>query len=203
MAADDQLAALRRWLAEERTRARIASQVTIRSRSTAVGERTGVAIDHLLVCELPRHGGWRITTKRTFLPEAHFSSWARHDLRTANHERGRVIYRMDRSRDDEVIAGIRYHVDDRAGWPLFLRIIGLRIDLDGSAELRRRTIAGAYVAKQYVHALASALGRPAALHVDLSPRQGEAAAAELGLSRARKIRGLRVGGVHMSQAPLA
>ncbi len=202
MTADDPLEPLRRWLADEHTRAGIASQVTIRSKSTVMGQRTAVSIDHLLACELAGYQGWRITTKRTFLPAAHFSSLATHQLKTANHDRGRTIYCMDRGLDDEVVAAVSYHVDDRAAWPLFMRMIGLRIDVAGAAELRRHTLAGAYVTKQYVHAIAQAIGRPTDVHVDLYPRDAERYAAELGFRRARRLAGLRVAGLHMCQPPL-
>jgi hypothetical protein len=190
------------WLARPKIKTAIASQVTIRQKNTAAGKRTTVSIDHRLVSEIEGYDGWRITTKRTFLPLAHFSSWATHDLRTANHDRGRTIYCMDRARDDEVVAAISYHIDDHASWPIFITMIGLRIELGEDADLRRRTLAGAYLIKQYLHAVASTLGRPCDLYVDLSPKSGQAAATELGFRPARRIPGLRVAGVLMSQAPL-
>lgn len=143
-----------------------------------------------------------MTTKRTFLPRAHFSSFAAHQLKTAAHERGRTIYCHDRSRDDEVVAGIRYHIDDRAKWPVFILAIAFRIDFKGDAELRRRTIAGGFLLKQYVHAISDAIGRGGYVHAEVPPGETLIYANELGFRKAPRIKGLRASGTHLRQPPL-
>jgi hypothetical protein len=201
MAGSDPIGPLVRWLADERAAINIAGQVTVRKTERGEGDWTRVAIDHLLLCPLPGYAGWRITTKKTFLPRAHFSSYATHSLRTADHERGRALYCMDHLLDDEVVAGMRYHVDKDLGWPVFVIGIAYRSDFRADVELRRRTVAGAFVLKQYVHAIADAIGRVSFIDIDVS-KGDEEGARELGFRRAPKLKGLRVAGTHMRQQPL-
>ena len=86
---------------------------------------------------------------------------------------------MDHVLDDEVVAGIRYHVDDRPSWPVFVIGIAYRMDFKSEVELRRRTVAGAFIVKQYVHAIADALGRGGFVDSDV-PTGDEQDARELG-----------------------
>jgi hypothetical protein len=201
MAGDDPLEPLAAWLTGERAAIDIAGQVTVRQIERGEGDRTSIAIDHLLPCPLRGFTGWRITTKKTFLPRAHFSSYATHCLKTADHERGRAIYCMDRVLDNEVVAGIRYHVDERPSWPVFVIGIAYRSDFRGDIELRRRTVTGAFVVKQYVHAIADALGRGSFIDSDVATGSEEDAR-ELGFRKAPRLKGLRVAGTHMRQPPL-
>jgi hypothetical protein len=197
---DDSLDVFARWLSRQRKA--IARQVTVRTTGGAYGERTKVTIDHRLSCDLPDHGGWRITTKRTFLPRSHFSSHSAYLLKTADHGRGRTIYCQDQLLDYEVVAGIRYHVHDLSDWPVFIITIGFRTDFKGNVELRRRTVAGAFLLKQYVHAISDATGRGGYVDIEVPSQDTVAYAHELGFRKAPKLTGLRPSGTHMRQAPL-
>jgi hypothetical protein len=197
---DDSLEVFGRWLRGQRSA--IARQVTVRKTGTAYGERTKVAIDHRLTCDLPGHGGWRVTTKRTFLPRSHFSSHAAYLLKTADHGRGRTIYCQDELLDYEVVCGIRYHIHDRADWPVFIIAIAFRTDFKGDVELRRRTVAGALLLKQYAHAISEAAGRGGYVDIEVPSHDAVQYARELGFRRAPKLTGLRPSGTHMRQAPL-
>jgi len=201
MGDDDPLVSLARWLTDQRAVIDIAGHVTVRETTRALGDRTIVEIDHLLSCPLVGYEGWRIRTQRTFLPRGHFSSHAAHSLKTADHGRGRTIYCQDHVLDDEVVAGISYHVDERASWPVFITAIGFRVDFKGHVELRRRTVAGAFVLKQYVHAISDALGRGGYVDIEV-PSNDEAYARELGFRNAPKLKGLRTSGRHMRQPAL-
>ena len=108
---------------------------------------------------------------------------------------------MDNLLDDEVVAGIRYHIDERPSWPVFAIGIAYRSDFHGDVELRQRTVAGAFVVKQYVHAIADALERGGFVDSDV-PTANEEDARELGFRKAPKLKGLRVAGTHMRQPPL-
>lgn len=200
---DDPLDLLARWLTEERATIDIPGHVTVRETRGPHGARTTVTIDHLLSCPLKAHDGWRITTKRTFLPRAHFSSQAAHFLKTADQGRGRTIYCQDHLLDDEVVAGITYHIDERAKWPVFITTIAFRIDFAGNVELRRRTVAGAFLLKQYVHAISEAVGRGGYVHIEVPPHDSDLYARELGFRKAPRLKGLRSSGTHMRQPPLA
>src|SRR5437763_16566453 len=102
MPGEEPLNDLARWLVRDRATIDIEGQITITKRASAEGERTIVAIDHLLSCPLPGRSGWRITTKKTYLPPRHFHSAAAHTLKTtAEHGRGRAIYGMDHGLEDE------------------------------------------------------------------------------------------------------
>jgi hypothetical protein len=193
---DDPLDLLARWLTEKR--AMISRQVTIRKSEGAYGKRTEVAIDHRLSCDLPGHGGWRISTKPTFLSQHRFGSWARHHLKTAHDGRGRAIYCHDLSAA-EVVAGMSYHIDDNTRIPVLVTMIALRTDIDGNASLRYGTLSGALVVKQYVHVIADRIGRGGSVDLDLAERKHEPYARELGFRKAPNVKGFRPGGVHLRQ----
>lgn len=194
---DDPLDPLAGWLASQR--GVISRQVTIRRGESAYGSRTEVAIDHRLLCDLAGHGGWRISTKPTFVSQHQFGSYARHYLKTANRGRGRAIYCHDLSAS-ELVAGVTYHIDDDQRIPVLLTTIAFRSDVGDSATLRYRTLAGALVAKHYVHAVAEKIGRGGFVDLDLGDRTYEPLARAMGFRKAPKIRGLRTGGVHLRQA---
>ena len=193
---DDPFDLLTRWLTEQR--ATISRQVTIRKSAGAYGTRTQVAIDHRLSCDLAAHDGWRISTKSTFLSQHHFGSLARFYLKTADQGRGRAIYCHDLSAG-EVVAGLSYHIHDNAGIPMLLTTIALRTDIEGNAFLRYRTLSGALVVKQYVHAIADRIGRGGYVDLDLADRKHEPLVRELGFRKAPDVKGLRPGGVHLRQ----
>jgi len=175
--------------------------VAVKTIERGEGDRTKVAIDHLLSCPLSGYNGWRVTTKQTFLPLGQFSSHASFCLKTADHVRGRTIYCKDRALDDEVVAAMSYHIDERSSWPVFVMTIGFHRDGKRDAEMRKRTIVGAFVIKQYVHAISDLIGRGGLVHIDVPP-DGEIYARELGFRNAPRIKGLRVAGTHMQQPSL-
>jgi hypothetical protein len=190
------------WLKEDRAAIDIAGQVTIQTARSGAGPLTHVAIDHRLSCPLPEFAGWRITTIPTFLPSPHFASEATAVIKKASKERGRSIYCHDRDLDDEVTAAMSYHVDRRANLPVFITMVATRVDGTENLELQIRSIAGAIVLKQYVHAISGTLGRGPEVHIELPAAHTERYATELGFRRARAIKRLRVSGVHMAQPPL-
>lgn len=194
----DALEILSRWLCHEDVAERIAAQVKVRTQPSAYGARTKVEIDHQLACPLDLHEGWRVTTKRTYLPSAHFSSQARHYLKTAEDERGRTIYCHELGAA-QVVAALSYHIDDRPTIPVLLTAIGLRIDTDENAYLAQRTLVGALVLKQYVHAIADQIDRGGYVDLDLSNRQEEPVVRRLGFRPAPRLKGFRPGGLHLRQ----
>jgi hypothetical protein len=196
MVDEDPLDLLARWLKDQRDK--IANQVTVRKGKGAYGALTEVAIDHRLACSLPGHGGWRVSTKPTFLFPQHFESHPRFCLKTADHDRGRTIYCHDLSAL-QVVAGMSYHIHDNARTPVLATMIAFRIDIADNAFLRYRTLAGALVTKQYIHAIAEKIGRGGHVDLDLAERKHEPFASELGFRKAPKVKGLRPGGLHLRQ----
>ncbi len=203
MGENDSLEQLSTWLTENWQQIKIPAQVTVRAKTRAYGERTTVKIDHRLSCPLQGYDGWRIGTKKTFLPLAQFNSWARQKVNTAaSHGTGRTIYCYDDGLDDQVVAALSYHIHDRADWPLFITAIAFRIDFKEDRGLRARTVAGAFLLKQYAHALGELIGRGPAVHMDMAVDNLEGYAVELGFRRAPALKGLRVAGTHMLQDSL-
>lgn len=200
---DDSLAPLARWLIDHRMAIDIEGKIAITKRASTEGERTIVTIDHLVSCSLSGRGGWRVRTKRTYLPPGHFHSSAAHTLKSADHGRGRTIYCMDRGFDDEVVAALSYHLDKRRVWPLFITAIGFRIDFPNNAVLRWRTLEAAFLLKQYAHAIAALTGRGGDVHAEVPPNSVTRYAEELGFQNAARPKGLRSSGTHMRQAPLS
>ena len=121
---------------------------------------------------------------------------------TAEHGRGRTIYGMDHGLEDEVVAALSYHLDERRSWPLFITAIGFRIDFPENVVLRRRTIEAAFLLKQYAHAIAALTGRGSDVHVEVPPTAGTRYAEELGFVKAARLKGLRSSGTHMRQPAL-
>lgn len=186
---------LSRWLAPRRSE--LVEQVHVRKRSH--GRETAVSIDHRLSCELDWHSGWHTTTAATFLPLAHFSSQARAYVKTAERLRGRAIYILDEDAN-EVVAAVAYHLDENPRMPLLITSLGVRIDTAGNPFLRYRTLAGALVLKQYLHAISERTGRGRHVDIDLPKNREQLALAhELGFRRAPRIKGFQPGGVHLRQ----
>jgi hypothetical protein len=199
---DDPLELLAGWLVGQQALLDIPGHVTVREAAGPGGLRTAVSIDHRVVCPVPGFDGWRVTTRQTFVPRAHFSSTAANKLKTADHGRGRAIFCFDRRLEDELVAGIAYHIDERPSLPVFVTAIALRADAREDAELARHTLAGALLLKQYVHAVARAVGRGDHVHIELPSRDVEYHARRFGFRRAPRIEGLRVSGVLRRQAAL-
>jgi hypothetical protein len=202
MADDDVLAPLARWLIDRRSAIDIEGKIAITKKASPEGELTIIMIDHLVSCQLPGRDGWRVTTKRTYLPPRHFHSSAAHTLKSADHDRGRTIYCMDHGFNDEVVAALSYHLDKRGSWPLFITAIGFRIDFPDNAVLRQRTLEAAFLLKQYAHAIAALTERGGDVHAEVPPNSVTRYAEELGFRNAKRPKGLRSSGTHLRQAPL-
>jgi hypothetical protein len=195
----DPLDELARWLAEPAQVTSIRSQVALRRARGVQGPLTHVAIDHLLVCPIEPYGTWRVTTKSTRLPRAHFSSRATSLLPIRESRRGRTIYCHERSRA-EVVAALGYHIDMRAHLPVLITAIAFRHDTANDPQLPAATLAGMLVLKQYAHAIAHLAGRSGHLDLDLADGdREEEAARRLGFRTAPRLRGFRPGGKHLRQ----
>ena len=194
----DPLDELARWLAEPTQVASIRSQVTLRGTRSAHGPRTNVAIDHQLVCPIEPYGTWRVTTKPTLLPRAHFSSRARSLLPTGEPRRGRTIYCHERSRA-QVVAALGYHIDTRAHMPVLVTAIAFRQCTAADPQLPAATLAGMLVLKQYAHAIAHLAARGGHLDLDLADGDREEHARRLGFRPAPRLRDFRPGGKHLRQ----
>jgi hypothetical protein len=192
-----ELETFKAWLAEIADT--IPAQVVVRESQQGTGRQTVVAIDHRITCRLNAHSaGFRVSTKPTFLPAAHFSSHARFLLRTASAERGRTLYCHDLL-SGEVVAALSYHIDDRPSLPVMVTAIGFRTDAGANAFLAYRTVAAALLLKQYVHALAAKIGRGRFVDLDLAEGPSPDLVRDLGLRVAPKIKGFRPGGKHLRQ----
>lgn len=176
----------------------IRDQVHVRTVERGVGARTAVTVDHRLACPLDAHDGWRVSTRPTFLPLQHFSSQARHYLKTADGASGRTLYCHDLSLG-EVVAALSYHLDEDPRLPVLITAIGLRTDAGTNAFLTYRSLAGALVAKQYVHVVAAKTDRGGFVDIDLAERSNEPLMRRLGFRPASRIKGFRPGGVHLRQ----
>jgi|GEM_PF-7052024 len=194
--ANERLDRLGEWLAGNRRRIERQVHTRVRPRSP---RQTRVSIDHRLPCSLEGHVGWRISTRETQLPRAHFSSYAAAHVRGAA-KRGRAIYCHDELLNN-VVAALAYHIDERAKLPLLITDIGFRNDRDLDLLTRQRSVAGALVLKHHAHAIAAKIRRGGYVDVDLrrDDRLLELAA-ELGFKPAPKVKDFRPGGVHLRQA---
>ena len=194
----DPLEDLARWLSNPKQIAAIRKQLTVHEQRTASGGQTTVDVDHQLVCPLKSHGPWRISTKPSMLPRAHFSSQATHLLRGGDPRRGRTLYCHDRT-SGEVVAAIGYHVDARTHMPLLITVVALRDDAATRPRLAAQSLGGSFVLKHYVHAISHLLARGGHVDIDLPDRARVLEARRLGFRPAPKVRGFRPGGVHMRQ----
>lgn len=192
-----ELETLKTWLGE--ITETVPAQVNVREMEQGAGPQTVVAIDHRLPCRLEAHSaGWRVSTSPTFLPAAHFSSHARHVLKTASAARGRTLYCHD-VLSGEVVAALSYHIDERPHFPVMVTAIGLRIDGSTNAFLAHRSLAGALLLKQYLHAIAAKTGRGDFVDLDLAEGPSPDLVQALGFRAAPKVKGFRPGGRHLRQ----
>lgn len=70
---------------------------------------------------------------------------------------------------------------------MFITTIAFRVDFKGDVELRRRTVVGAFVLKQYVHAISEAIGRGEYVHIEVPPNDSVLYAQELGFRKAASL----------------
>jgi hypothetical protein len=176
----------------------IEAQVHVSSAARATGAETKVSVDHLLADELEGALGWRISTRPTFLPSAHFGSMARHCVKTASHARGRALYCHERQ-SGEVIAAASYHLDERSHWPLMVTTLAFRIDAGEDAGLAAASLAGVLILKHHLHAIAAKVGRGGHVDIDLAEAAQEPLLRRLGFRPAPRVEGLRPGNLHLRQ----
>ena len=185
------------WLTRARDTLDLGSQVRVKE----TGERTVVRIDHRIPAVDAARSGWRVTTRKQFLPRAHFPADVRSEVNRASLERGRRIFCIDMA-SNEVIAAIAYHVDADKRMPVFITAIALRTDAGAPAELYDESRGAAFLLKQYVHEIARQTGRGGHVDIDADGVETLRDLANLGFKRAPKIKGLRVSGRHLRQLPL-
>jgi len=188
------------WWAEARWDFALVSHVHVSVTPGGTRDSSRVSIDH----RIPSHEssgrvGWRITTRKQFLPRAHFDADVRARVNSASIERGRRLFCID-VEQGEVVAAIAYHVDDKPHLPLLLTAIALRTDADASADLFGRSRGAAYILKQYAHEIARQLERGDFVDIDAQPA-AEADLRDLGFRKAPRVRGMRVSGTHWRQNP--
>jgi hypothetical protein len=169
--------------------------------TSARGHLTSVSIDHRVPTSSRGSSGLRFTTKRQYLPGPHFHRNVRETINQADVAKGRRIYCVDLARN-EVVAALSYHIDQRKRMPVMLTAVALRIDTDAVPDLYDWSRATAFLLKQYVHELASQIGRSAQLHIDADNVDAIRDLSDIGFVRASFVKGLRVSGTHMRQAPL-
>jgi hypothetical protein len=191
------LGPLAEWLGAARER--ISAQVTVRETKRASGANTTVTIDHRLSCDLDDFAGWHVSTAPALLPRAHFSSYAKHLIKTAaQHGRGRALYCHD-PLAQEVVSALSYHIDDDERKPVLLTALGFRTDTGENRFLSERTLSGALVLKHHVHAIAAKIGRGGYVDIDVGSREHVELVSQLGFRRAPKIKGFKPGGTHLRQ----
>jgi hypothetical protein len=191
---DSTLSDLGSWLGD--SRGLIARQVTVRERPAG---RTSVTVDHRLMFPLDGHTGWRISTKPTLLPGAHFLSRTRF-LVKQSVERGRAIFCHDLDQN-EVVSVLSYHIDERPALPLLILALGFRTDADHNPLLMHSTLAGALVLKHHLHAVADKIGRDGNVDIDLPNDEEQVKLArQLGFRQAPRLKGFRPSGIHLRQS---
>jgi hypothetical protein len=196
---DPLLDRLRSQLAARRP-ADIHAAVTIKAKGTAYGERTVVHIDHRLP-ELGRgsHAAFRVTTREQFLPRAHFNRSVREIVNRAAAERGRRIYAIDLG-SQEVAAALSYHLHDSASRPLLVTALGTRADEHAPPELYARSLALAWLLKQYAHAISEHTKRGGYVDMDAANRPDVIAVLfQLGFRDAPRVTGFNPSGRHLRQ----
>jgi hypothetical protein len=170
--------------------------------TTARGEKTIVAIDHLIPSSGTVADGWRVTTRKLYLPTSHFDRRVRATINQASLERGRRIFCIDRE-SGEAIAALSYHIDKRKRMPVMLTALAMRIDATPARQLYDQSRGAAFLLTQYVHEIASQAGRPGAVHIDADNLDAIRDLNDLGFQRAPDVPGLRVSGTHLRQLPLS
>jgi hypothetical protein len=193
---EEGLAELGDWLCARREL--VAGQVTVEEKGDGM---TVVKIDHRLSCELPTHAaGWHISTRRTFLPRSHFTSYATAKVNhAAGSGRGRALYCHD-PLSREVTAALAYHLDSRPQMPVLITALAFRDDTEGSAVARERTVAAGLVLKHHLHAIAEEVGRGGHVDIDLPDRDDQLEIARAyGFKTAPKVPGFRPSAIHLRQ----
>lgn len=192
-----------RWIHDQRKSLNLPKQVGVTRQAGAQGERTTVEIDHRIPPSEGAPRGWRITTKRQRLFEAHFGSEIRDRAKRATASgRGRAIYCIDFELN-EVVALLTYHLDENVQHPLLLTAIGYRADAEEGTTLADRSRAGACLLKQYAHEIAAKTGRGGCVDiVEDRPDLTEELKA-LGFRTAPRLKGVRPSGRRWRQDALS
>lgn len=176
----------------------IPAAVRVRKSGTAYGERTTVRIDHRLP-EPSRgtHAAFRITTQEQFLPRAHFDRAVRETVNRAALARGRRIYAIE-LHTQEVLAALSYHLHDSPSRPLLITALATRTD--GAPDLYARSLALAWLLKQYTHAVSHHTERGGHVDMDAANRPDTIAALRgLGFRDAPHVKGFSPSGRHLRQ----
>jgi hypothetical protein len=133
------------------------------------------------------------------LPRAHFDRSVREVVNRASVERGRRIYAID-LRSQEVMATLSYHLHDRADRPLLITALGTRADVDAPADLRARSLALAWLLKQYAHVISARAERGGYVDMDVANNpEVIAVLRQLGFRDAPRVSGFNPSGHHMRQ----
>lgn len=178
----------------------IRAALTITTTGGAYGVRTVVRIDH----RIPEPGrdsraAFRITTRDQFLPRAHFDRSVRETVNRAAAERGRRIYAIELD-SQEVLAVLSYHLHDNPSRPLLITALGTRADQHAPPDLYARSLALAWLLKQYAHAISKRTKRGGYVDMDAANRPNVIAALrQLGFRDAPRVRGFSPSGRHLRQ----
>jgi len=178
----------------------IRAALTITTTGGAYGVRTVVRIDH----RIPEPGrgsraAFRITTREQFLPRAHFDRSLRETVNRAAVERGRRIYAIELD-SQEVLAVLSYHLHDSPGRPLLITALGTRADEHAPPDLYARSLALAWLLKQYAHAISERTKRGGYVDMDAANRPDVIAVLrQLGFRDAPRVRGFTPSGRHLRQ----
>jgi hypothetical protein len=174
--------------------------VTITTTGGAYGVRTVVRIDHRV--PEPGRGSratFRITTREQFLPRAQFDRSVRETVNRAAAERGRRIYAIELD-SQEVMAVLSYHLHDGPSRPLLITALGTRADGHAPPDLYARSLALAWLLKQYAHAISERTKRGGYVDMDAANRpEVIAVLRQLGFRDAPRVRGFSPSGRHLRQ----
>lgn len=159
-----------------------------------------VHIDHRLPA--PGRGGsavYHVCTREQFLPRAHFDRSVREVVNRSSSERGRRIYAIELA-SQQVIAVLSYHLHDGPGRPLLITALGTRIDAGASPDLYARSLAVAWLLKQYTHMISERTRRGGYVDMDAANRpETIAVLRKLGFRDAPRVKGFTPSGRHLRQ----
>ena len=198
---DEALASARAAWVESGLGAAALAHVTIVPDRTATGENTRVQIDHVIPDPAAGTGAparWRVTTKPQFLSRHRFHADTIARMRQADQPvaKGRVVYCVPAGSGGEVTAAVSFHLPMKRSLPV--QITAIAVLQDGDDEQVAQSFVCAWIAKQYVHAAASKLGRESFVDIDIAPAH-LASVRLLGFRPAPRVRGFQPSAEHLRQ----